>query len=122
MQTQSLGNTGVQVSSLCLGAMYFGTRNDVTTSHRILDMYVDAGGTFIDTANIYSHWVSGFKGGESETLLGAWMKQHGNRDKLFIASKVGFGYPGVPVGLRAHQIEEECNKSLQKLGIDTIDL
>ncbi|MBX3081888.1 MAG: aldo/keto reductase [Anaerolineae bacterium] len=122
MQTQSLGHTGIQVSSLCLGAMYFGTRNDQATSYRILDAYVDAGGTFIDTANIYAHWVPGFKGGESETLLNQWLKQRGNRAKLFIASKVGFGYPGVPVGLKASQIEEECNKSLKRMGIETIDL
>jgi aryl-alcohol dehydrogenase-like predicted oxidoreductase len=122
METQKLGKTGVDVSALCLGAMYFGTRNDQATSYRVLDKYVEAGGTFIDTANIYAHWVKGFKGGESETLLGEWMQGRGNRDKLFIASKVGFGYPGVPVGLRANQIEEECNKSLRYLKIDTIDL
>ncbi len=122
MQTQPLGKTGENVSSLCLGAMYFGTRNDTAASHRILDAYLDAGGTFIDTANIYAHWIQGFHGGESETLLGEWMRQHGNRSKLFIASKVGFEYHGVERGLTPRQIEDECNKSLKRLGIDTIDL
>lgn len=122
MKTQKLGHTDAVVSSLCLGAMYFGSRNDVATSHRILDAYLDAGGTFIDTANIYAHWISGYKGGESETLLGEWMKERGNRDKLFIASKVGFGYGDVPARLRASDIEEECNKSLKRMQIETIDL
>jgi aryl-alcohol dehydrogenase-like predicted oxidoreductase len=122
VKTQPLGHTGVNVSTLCLGAMFFGTRNDQSTSCRILDAYVDAGGNFIDTANIYAHWIGGFRGGESETVLGEWMRERGNRADLIIASKVGFGYPGVPVGLRAQQIEEECNKSLRRLGINTIDL
>lgn len=122
MRTIPLGNTGVEVSALCLGAMYFGSRNDKATSYRMLDQYVDAGGTFIDTANIYAHWVPGNKGGESETLLGKWMRERKNRDDLFIATKVGFGYPGVERGLRAEQIETEVEKSLKRLRIETIDL
>jgi aryl-alcohol dehydrogenase-like predicted oxidoreductase len=122
MHTQPLGHTGVEVSSLCLGAMYLGTRTNRATSQRILDAYVDAGGSFIDTANIYAHWITGYKGGESETLLGEWMKARGNRDRLFIASKVGFEYPGVERRLTAPLIEAECNKSLKRLGVDTIDL
>lgn len=122
MRTVPLGQTGVDVSIYCLGAMYLGTRNDATSSYRLLDQYVAAGGTFIDTANIYAHWIEGFCGGESETLLGEWMRARGNRSDLFIASKVGFEYPGVSRGLRAEQIEEECNKSLRRLGVDTIDL
>ena len=122
MKTVTLGKTGVEVSALCLGAMYFGSRNDEITSYRMLDHYVDAGGTFIDTANIYAHWVPGHKGGESETLLGQWLRERKNRDDLFIATKVGFGYPGVKRGLRADQIEAEVEKSLERLGIETIDL
>ncbi|MBK8020979.1 MAG: aldo/keto reductase [Chloroflexi bacterium] len=122
MKTQPLGKTGIEVSALCLGAMYFGSRNDTATSHRILDAYLDAGGTFIDTANIYAWWVEGFHGGESEILLGEWMQARGNRDKLFIASKVGFGYGEVPKRLRASDIEQECDKSLRHMKIDTIDL
>lgn len=122
MQTRQLGQTGVEVSSLCLGAMYFGSKNDEATSYRILDGYVGAGGTFIDTANIYVRWIDDFVGGESETLLGKWMKERGNRDDLFIASKVGFDYQDVPISLAPGLIEEECNKSLKRMGIETIDL
>ncbi len=122
MRTVALGGTGVEVSAMCLGAMYFGTRNDRASSFALLDQYAEAGGTFIDTANIYAHWIEGFRGGESETLLGEWMRERGNRGDLFLASKVGFPLPGVEQGLRASQIEAECNKSLHKLGVDIIDL
>jgi aryl-alcohol dehydrogenase-like predicted oxidoreductase len=122
MRTEKLGATGVEVSALCLGAMFFGTRVPQNASYRVLDRYLDTGGMFIDTANIYASWVPGFVGGESETLLGDWMRERGNRSKLFIASKVGFGYPGVEIGLSAQKIEEECNKSHKRLGIETIDL
>jgi len=122
MKTVPLGNTGENVSNLCLGAMYLGTRQSKTESFELLDQYFDAGGSFVDTANIYAHWVDGFKGGESELMIGAWMKERKNRDKIFIASKVGFGYQDVPMTLNADTIEQECNKSLKRLGVDTIDL
>lgn len=122
MKTLSLSTTGIEVSALCLGAMFFGTRNDKSTSYQMLDHYVGAGGTFIDTANIYAHWVKGFVGGESETLLGEWLRERGNRSRLFVATKVGFEYPGVERTLTAKVIEAECDKSLKRLGIDTIDL
>lgn len=122
MRTVPLGNTGVQVSVFCLGTMYFGSSTDTTTSYQLLDQYVEAGGSFLDTANIYARWVPGYVGGESETLLGRWMRERNARSKLFLASKVGFEMPGVERGLRASQIEEECEKSLKRLGVDTIDL
>ncbi|MCS7219778.1 MAG: aldo/keto reductase [Anaerolineae bacterium] len=122
MKTVLLGHTGVQVSAICLGAMYFGTRNDPPSSYQLLDQYVEAGGSFIDTANIYAWWVPGFQGGESETLLGQWMRERCNRARLFLATKVGFQYAGVERGLRASQIEAECEKSLKRLGVETIDL
>lgn len=122
MKTLPLGQTGVEVSALCLGAMYFGTRNDKASSYRLLDQYMEAGGNFIDTANIYAHWISGFQGGESETLLGEWMQERGNRSQVFLASKVGFEYSDTTRGLTAQQIEDECNKSLKRLNVDTIDL
>lgn len=122
MRTTPLGRSGVDVSIYCLGAMYFGSRNDRATSYRMLDRYVDAGGSFIDTANIYAWWVEGFRGGESETLLGEWMRERRNRDRLFIASKVGFQYDDVMRGLSAAQIEAECEKSLRRMGVDVIDL
>jgi aryl-alcohol dehydrogenase-like predicted oxidoreductase len=122
MRTVPLGGTDVRVSAFCLGTMHFGSRTDRETSYRLLDQYVEAGGSFLDTANIYARWVPGFKGGESETLLGEWMRECGNRSQTFVATKVGFQYPGVERGLRAHQIEAECEKSLQRLGVDAIDL
>lgn len=75
MKTIPLGNTGVNVSALCLGAMYFGARQDEATSFRLLDAYADAGGSFIDSANIYAHWVAGFRGGESEARWRAGCRQ-----------------------------------------------
>lgn len=122
MQTLPLGQTGQNVSELCLGAMYFGAREDQHTSFDLIDRYVAAGGTFLDTANIYAHWVPGGRGGDSETLLGNWLRQRGDRRRMFIATKVGFEYPGVERGLSAKQIEAECDKSLRRLGIETIDL
>lgn len=122
MKTVPLGNTGVEVSALCLGAMYFGTRQDETASFGLLDQYVEAGGSFIDTANIYASWEISGKGGESEIVLGHWMKARGNRAALFLATKVGFGYGKIAPGLSARQIEGECEKSLKRLGVDTIDL
>lgn len=122
MESVVLGTSGVSVSQMALGAMFMGTRTDRAVSFTLLDRYAEAGGSFIDTANIYAAWVPGFRGGESETLLGEWMRERGNRSRLFLATKVGFGYPGVERGLRSAQIEEECEKSLKRLGIETIDL
>ncbi len=122
MKTVSLGNSKAQVSLFCLGAMYLGSRTDRTTSFQLLDQYVEAGGSFIDTANIYAHWIPGYAGGESETVLGEWMRERQNRSQLFLATKVGFQYPGVERGLRSHQITVECEKSLKRLGVETIDL
>ena len=122
MKTIPLGSSGAQVSALCLGAMYFGTKENESVSFRLLDQYLDAGGSFIDTANIYSHWVEGFQGGESESLLGRWFQQRRNRGRVFLASKVGFNYVGVEIGASPKQIQEECEKSLRRLGVDTIDL
>ncbi len=122
MQTLPLGHTGEQVSALCLGTMYFGARENQHVSFDLLDRYVAAGGRFLDTANIYATWIPGGQGGESETLLGNWLRQRGDRSKMFIATKVGFEYVGVERGLSAKQIEEECHKSLKRLGIETIDL
>jgi aryl-alcohol dehydrogenase-like predicted oxidoreductase len=122
MKSVALGNSGTSVSSICLGAMFFGSKTDRSMSHSLLDCYIDAGGSFIDTANIYAWWVPGFSGGESETLLGEWMRLRKNRSRLFLASKVGFGYGSVKVGLTASLIKSECEKSLRRLGVDTIDL
>lgn len=122
MKKRHLGHSGVEVSTLCLGAMYFGTKQDKATSFALLDQFVDAGGNFIDTANIYAWWIGKGKGGESENVIGEWLKDRKNREQVIIASKVGFGYGKVPRSLRADVIEEECNKTLKRMNIDTIDL
>jgi len=122
MRTIPLGATDKRVSALCLGVLYYGNRIGKTESYHLLDRYVEAGGSFFDTANIYSFWLDGFKGGESEILMGQWMADRGNRDQVFVASKVGFGYQDVPTGLTAQLIETECEKSLRRLQTDVIDL
>ena len=122
MKMVDLGTAGHKVSQFCLGAMHLGSRDDADISYRLLDRFVAAGGSFIDTANIYARWVPGFRGGESEALLGRWMRERRNRSRLFIATKVGLEYPGVQRGLKAQQIVQECEKSLKRLGIDVIDL
>jgi len=122
MKTYPLGNSGLDVSALCLGAMYFGTRQNKAESFALMDQYYEAGGRFIDTANIYAHGEKNGVGGECEPILGAWIKERGNRDQVFVASKAGFAYQDVPLGLTADLIEQECNKSLKRLGLETIDL
>jgi len=122
MKTIQLGKTGIEVSAFCKGVLYFGNRIDKEMSYHLMDRYVDAGGSFFDTANIYSFWLPGFRGGESETVLGQWMRDRGNRSQMFIASKLGFGYQDVETGLRAKQIQTECEKSLKQLQTDVIDL
>jgi aryl-alcohol dehydrogenase-like predicted oxidoreductase len=79
MDKIQLSNTGVEVSALCLGTDCYGSRTDKETAHKLLDQFCDAGGTFIDTANIYAVWIPGFKGGESETTIGQWLKERRNR-------------------------------------------
>jgi aryl-alcohol dehydrogenase-like predicted oxidoreductase len=119
MRYVRLGRTDTKVSELCLGAMFFGTTTPTDMSERLLDMFVDAGGNFIDTANIYATWRG--KGGESETLLGKWMQARKNRARIFVATKVGFKMPDGD-GLSAQQIMFQVENSLKRLGIDTIDL
>lgn len=122
MKTVQLGNTGEMISSIALGTMYFGTRIDEQTSFSILDLYSDKGGKLFDTANKYARWVPGFQGGESETLLGKWIRKRKNRNNLFICTKVGLPYGDVPRSLKKEVMISECEKSLKRLCIETIDL
>lgn len=115
------------VSALCLGAMNFGTTTAPDTAFAILDRFVEAGGTFIDTSNNYNQWHG--EGGESEELLGRWTRARGNRDDLFIATKVGARttVPGDPAdqhwqGLNADTVASAVHDSLARLGTDRIDL
>jgi aryl-alcohol dehydrogenase-like predicted oxidoreductase len=121
MKTLPLGHTGVRVSGLCLGAMNYGTKSNERDSMRMLDRYVEAGGSFIDTANNYALWWGG-DGGDSERVLGAWMKERKNRDRLFLATKVGFNQPDVGPSLSAATITREIHGSLKRLGTDHVDL
>jgi aryl-alcohol dehydrogenase-like predicted oxidoreductase len=117
-----LGNTDVEVSVFCLGAMRFGWHTPREISYQLLDMYIEAGGSFVDTANIYGRKGNDRVGCISEELLGDWIRERSNRSEIFVASKVGFHYEGVERGLRASQITTECEKSLRRLGTDRIDL
>jgi aryl-alcohol dehydrogenase-like predicted oxidoreductase len=118
-----------QVSVLSLGAMFFGTKVDEATSFAILDRYVEAGGTFIDTSNNYAYWVNGTQGGESEALLGRWRRDRGIGDEVVIATKLA-GRPTAPAnslsrdveGLSAKVIRESSERSRERLGMDRLDL
>ncbi len=122
MKTLPLSGTGIEVSALCMGSTNYGSKLGPEESAALLDAYTEAGGRFLDTANNYSAWAPGCSGGEAETVIGRWMKERNNRSEMFVATKVGFPYEGVERGLSARRIEEECEKSLRRLGIDTIDL
>ena len=118
VEKRPLGSSGIEVAPLALGGNVFGWTADEATSFDILDAFVDAGGTMIDTADVYSAWVPGHQGGESETVIGHWLKRDpAKRDKVVIATKVGFFE-----GLAPDKIAAACDASLQRLGIDTIDL
>lgn len=114
---------------LSLGAMLFGTATDEATSFAILDRYVEAGGTFIDTSNNYAYWFNGTQGGESEALLGRWRRSRGVGAEIVIATKVG-GRPLAPTvgmsddieGLSAKVIRESAERSRERLGVDRLDL
>src|SRR3954470_5549048 len=89
MQKRKLGNSGLQVAPLAFGGNVFGWTADETTSFKLLDAFVDQGFNLIDTADVYTRWIEGHKGGESETIIGKWLKARGKRDKVVIATKVG---------------------------------
>lgn len=111
---------GLKVSEVALGAMMFGSTTSEKESYATLDAYMDVGGNFIDTSNNYAHWAG--TGDESETLLGKWLKDRGCRDRVILATKVGFDRHGKGAGLKKEQIEYWIDESLRKLGTDYIDL
>jgi aryl-alcohol dehydrogenase-like predicted oxidoreductase len=121
MKTLPLGDSGMEVSALCLGAMNFGTKLDEKGSFVLLDRYFESGGRFIDTANNYAVWWGG-DGTESETVLGRWMKDRKNRTELVLASKVGFNTPKVGMGLSRKVIRQELEGSLRRMGAGHVDL
>ena len=122
MEKRKLGNSGLEVAPLAFGGNVFGWTVDEPTSFALLDAFVDAGFNLIDTADMYSTWVKGHKGGESETILGKWLKRSGNRTKVLIASKVGKEMGPNLQGLSKSYIMQAVEASLQRLQTDYIDL
>jgi aryl-alcohol dehydrogenase-like predicted oxidoreductase len=127
MKKRPIGTSGLEVAPLALGGNVFGWTADEATSFRILDAFVDAGGTMIDTADVYSAWAPGNSGGESEDVIGRWLKRSGKRDKVVIATKVGFLDGEMVDGeyvaaLDPRVIAKACDASLARLGVDSIDL
>lgn len=121
-----LGATDLRIAPVVLGGNVFGWTADEATSFAVLDAFVAGGGTMIDTADVYSAWVPGHRGGESESLIGAWLKRSGKRAAVQIATKVGM-LPGAESEgggekLAPARIAAACDASLRRLGVETIDL
>ncbi len=119
---RELGRSGLQVSPLCFGGNVFGWTVDEATSFSLLDAWVDAGFNFIDTADVYSIWAPGHTGGESETIIGKWLKKSGKRDKVVIATKVGKPMGEAKKGLAPAYIRQAVEDSLRRLQTGHIDL
>jgi aryl-alcohol dehydrogenase-like predicted oxidoreductase len=128
MQRQELGRSGLKVAPWALGGNVFGWTADEATSFRLLDAFVDLGFNLIDTADVYSFWVPGHSGGESETVIGRWLAQGGakerssRREKVVVATKLGMAMPGQGKGLSRGYMSEAVERSLARLGTDRIDL
>jgi len=122
MEKRPLGNSGLQVAPLAFGGNVFGWTADEKTSFQLLDAFTDAGFNLVDTADNYAHWAPGNKGGESETIIGKWLKQSGKRGKVIIATKVGGAFPGGKKDLSKNYILKAVEDSLRRLQIETIDL
>ena len=115
-----LANTDLTIYPLCLGGNVFGYSADKENSEAVLSFYADNGGNFIDTADMYSQWAPGHIGGESERVIGEWMKKRGNRSQMIIATKVG--KLDTKPGLSPSNIISACEDSLKRLGSDYIDI
>jgi aryl-alcohol dehydrogenase-like predicted oxidoreductase len=122
VKKRKLGKSGLEVAPLALGGNVFGWTADEAMSFKLLDAFVAHGFNLIDTANNYSRWVPGHQGGESETIMGKWLKQRGVRDKVLIATKVGMEMGADQKGLAKTYILKEVEQSLKRLQTDYIDL
>ncbi len=122
MNKREIGKSGIQVVPFCFGGNVFGWTIDEPASYKILDAFVDRGLDFIDTADVYSKWAPGNKGGESEIILGNWIKKSGKRDKIILATKVGKPMGEDKKGLSRKYITEAVEASLKRLQTDYIDL
>lgn len=122
MQKRSLGNSGLNVSPLTFGGNVFGWTVDKQQSFKLLDAFMDAGFNFVDTADTYSWWAAGNKGGESEAIIGAWFAERKNRDKVILSTKVGSKTGEHPVNVSRKFILKSVEDSLRRLKTDYIDL
>ena len=122
MKKRQLGNTDLHIPPLTFGGNVFGWTADKKMSFKLLDELFERGLNFIDTANVYSRWVDGNSGGESESIIGEWMKERGNRDKMIIATKVGMDVGQGQIDLSPEHIKEQLDKSLKRLQTDYIDI
>ncbi len=123
MNKRPLGHSGLEIAPLVFGGNVFGWTIDEKTSFELLDAFVDAGLNAIDTADMYSVWADGNQGGESETIIGKWLKANpGKRDKVLILTKVGMELGAGRKGLSRHWIEQAVEDSLRRLQVDSIDL
>jgi len=122
MQLRPLGRSGLNVAPLAFGGNVFGWTADTATSFALLDAFVDAGLNLVDTADVYSRWVPGHAGGESETVIGQWLKASGKRHKVVLATKVGKDMGDGKVGLSRAYIRQAVEASLRRLQTDHIDL
>jgi len=122
MKKRRLGNSGLEVSPLAFGGNIFGWTVDEPTSFSLLDAFVASGFEFIDTADMYSRWAPGNEGGESETIIGKWLKRSGNRNRVLVATKVGMEMGPGKKGLSKPYIMRSVEDSLKRLQTDYIDL
>jgi aryl-alcohol dehydrogenase-like predicted oxidoreductase len=122
MEKRRLGRTDLRIAPLMLGGNVFGWTADAAASFALLDAFVDAGFNAVDTADVYSRWVPGHVGGESETLIGQWLKARGGRERIVLATKVGMDLGGGNTGLSAAHITASVEASLKRLQTDYIDL
>ncbi|HJQ26824.1 MAG TPA: aldo/keto reductase [Blastocatellia bacterium] len=122
MEKRQLGNSGLAVAPLAFGGNVFGWTVDEPTSFQLLDAFVAAGFDFIDTADLYSRWKPGNQGGESETIIGNWMRERGNRDRVIVATKLGIDMGEGKKGLSRAYIMRAVEDSLARLQTDYIDL
>lgn len=122
MEKREIGNSGIKIAPFAFGGNVFGWTIDEKESFKLLDAFVDAGLDCIDTADVYSKWVPGNKGGESEEIIGNWLKQSGKRDKVIIATKVGKPMGEGKKGLSRNYITQAVEDSLRRLKTDYIDL
>jgi aryl-alcohol dehydrogenase-like predicted oxidoreductase len=122
VETRQLGNSGIDVPLLTFGGNVFGWTVDQNTSFSLLDALVEKGLGFIDTADVYSRWVPGNKGGESETIIGNWLRKSGKRDSIVLATKVGMELSPDKKGLKPQYIRQAVEESLRRLQTDYIDL